>query len=93
MSVRYGGIASGSRPNSVVGGPNGMTENTTSDGTMMRTGPERYTSFSTRDGTMSSLAKSLRASAIGCSTPNHPTRLGPSRICRNPTRRRSKYDM
>jgi hypothetical protein len=39
------------------------------------------TKRSARAGVMSSFSSSLMASAIGCSTPCGPTRIGPSRTC------------
>jgi len=62
-------------------GPKGITEKTTSAGTMIRQGPRRNTSFSPKLGVRSSFTKSFRASAMGCSHPLGPTRLGPKRIC------------
>ena len=45
------------------------------------TGASQCTSLSPLAGIMSSLINVLMASAIGCSSPNGPQRLGPGRSC------------
>ena len=56
-------------------------------------GATKKTSLSTLVGTMSSFSGSLSASAIGCSRPHGPARLGPGRFCIRPMTRRSNQIM
>ena len=60
---------------------------------MTRTGDMLKSSLSAWRGRMSSLKKSLAASATGCRTPWKPTRFGPSRPCIKATTRRSSQIM
>ena len=53
-------------------------------------GPRRVRPMLAALGLMSSLVKSLSASAIGCSRPKGPTRLGPMRTCMKPSSLRSQ---
>ena len=60
---------------------------------MTRTGEMLKRSLSARRCMMSSLKKSLTASATGWRTPWKPTRFGPSRPCIRATTRRSSQIM
>ena len=65
-------------------GPNGITAHAASAGISITTGARKNSDRSACDGEMISLIISLNASAIGCSSPSGPTRLGPMRICIQP---------
>ena len=67
----------------IGGGPIGITENVTIAGNTARIGAMWKTTLLAPAGMNSSLKSSLPTSAIGCSSPNGPTRLGPVRawIC------------
>src|SRR5688572_24755535 len=60
-------------------GPNGMTEKTMNAEATAIYGAKKKIQRSAFSGMKSSLVKSLRPSAIGCSSPHGPTRIGPSR--------------
>ena len=62
-------------------GPNGTTINTVKAANTTMRGAIQKTRPSASAGMMSSLSRSLSASAIGCSNPCGPTRIGPNRIC------------
>jgi len=64
-----------------------------SAGTIEMIGAAVNTHRSARTGVMSSLIISLMASAIGCSTPYGPTRIGPSRDCAHAITLRSSSTM
>ena len=70
-------------------GPNGTTAQAASAGMMVITGPRKNRPLLAAVGRMISLKISFTASAIGCSRPNGPTRLGPGRICDQPMALRS----
>ena len=63
------------------------------EGAAATIGATKNTSLSTLVGTMSSFSGSLSASAIGCSSPHGPARLGPGRFCIRPITRRSNQIM
>ncbi|OPZ65754.1 MAG: hypothetical protein BWY83_02984 [bacterium ADurb.Bin478] len=73
--------------------PKGMTENVSRAGTNTSAGANQYNVFSTWLGVISSLNKNLMPSATGCSRPNGPTRLGPTRSCINALTLRSANSM
>ena len=60
-------------------------------GTRQMTGASMKMGLSAAEGMMSSLKKLLMPSAMGCSSPSQPTRVGPMRICIWPMTLRSKY--
>ena len=64
-------------------GPNGITAKAVNAAATLMAGEIRKTNLSAADGTMSSLSSSFNPSAIGCSNPHGPTRIGPSRACMN----------
>ena len=74
---------------SATSGPKGTTAQAASAGMMVMIGPSTNRPLLAAVGMMISLVSSLSASAIGCSKPNGPTRLGPSRICVKPMALRS----
>src|SRR5215207_2456348 len=74
-------------------GPTGMTANAASAATSEMPGAMGNRTRSAFAGQMSSLKKSFRASARGCSRPVGPTRLGPMRTCNRLIARRSNQVM
>ncbi len=62
-------------------GPKGTTTNTVNAASTTMNGAIQKTTASASAGMMSSFSSSLMASAIGCSNPCGPTRIGPSRTC------------
>src|SRR5688500_135195 len=60
-------------------GPNGITEKTMNAEATAMYGAKKKIQRSAFSGMKSSLVKSFRPSAIGCSSPHGPTRIGPSR--------------
>ncbi len=78
MSAMKGSIVT---PPIVKVSPKGITAHTRNDGMKISAGASMNTNFSALAGVRSSLAKSLRTSAMGWSTPRGPTRLGPIRTC------------
>src|SRR6185503_1383332 len=72
-------------------GPNGMTEKTMNADATAMYGAKKKIQRSAFSGMKSSLTSSLRPSAIGCSSPHGPTRIGPSRACMNAEIFRSRY--
>ena len=64
-----------------------------SAGTIETIGASVNTHRSARAGVMSSFSSSLMASAIGCSAPCGPTRIGPSRTCTHAMTLRSRSVM
>src|SRR5678816_901667 len=64
-------------------GPKGMTEKTMNAEATAMYGAKKKIQRSAVSGMKSSLVNSLRPSAIGCSSPHGPTRIGPSRACIN----------
>src|ERR1043165_8466837 len=64
-------------------GPNGTTENTMNAEATAIYGAKKKIQRSACSGMKSSLVSSLRPSAMGCSSPHGPTRIGPSRACMN----------
>src|SRR5215510_8641615 len=64
-------------------GPNGMTEKTMNADATAMYGAKKKIQRSAFSGMKSSLVNSLRPSAMGCSSPHGPTRIGPSRACIN----------
>ena len=70
-------------------GANGITASAISMAPATTAGASTKKARSPNGGTQSSLVRSLMASATACSTPNQPTRFGPSRSCHQPSRRRS----
>ena len=72
---------------------NGITAITRNAETITRIGAIRWTTWSAERGTMSSLVKSFSASAIGCKSPNGPTRLGPIRSWNRAATLRSSQTM
>src|SRR5687768_14739857 len=64
-------------------GPNGITEKTMNAEATAMYGAKKKIQRSAFSGMKSSLVKSFRPSAIGCSNPHGPTRIGPSRACIN----------
>ena len=77
-----------SRPSS-VSSPNGMTATTSNVGTNRTIGARLKTALSAVSGTVSSFVISFTMSAIGCSSPKGPQRLGPSLDWNRPITRRS----
>ena len=57
-----------------------MTENESSAGTRETIGAAIYRNLFECVGMTSSLKRNFRPSAMGCSRPNGPTRVGPGRI-------------
>ncbi len=90
MSVMYSVT---SRPKSRTAGPNGITAKVMSAGTITMMGAAVNTHLSARVGVMSSFSRSFMASAIGCSMPYGPTRIGPSRTCTHAMTFRSSSTM
>ncbi len=76
-------------PKIETSGPNGMTASARNAGTTEMIGAMKKTALSAAVGMMSSFSASLIPSMRPCSTPNGPTRLGPSRDCMRATTRRS----
>ena len=74
---------------SATSGPKGTTAQAAIAGMMVITGPMKNKPLLAWVGTKISLVKSLSASAIGCSNPQGPTRLGPIRTCIQPKNLRS----
>src|ERR1043165_4510097 len=72
-------------------GPNGITENTMKAEATAIYGAKKKIQRSAFSGMKSSLVSSLRPSAIGCSSPHGPTRIGPSLACINAEILRSRY--
>ena len=72
-----------------IEGPMGITAKMIRAGTSDITGARVCTQGLAWEGVMSSLRASLIPSAIGCSSPKGPTRLGPRRTCIRPITRRS----
>jgi len=66
-----------------------MTAHAASAGMMVMIGPSTKRPLLAAVGMMISFVSSFSASAIGCSRPKGPTRLGPSRICVKPMALRS----
>ena len=62
-------------------GPNGTTTKTVKAASTTMKGAIQKIKLSASAGMMSSLSNSLRESAIGCSRPCGPTRIGPRRTC------------
>src|SRR5688572_8950164 len=72
----------GTTPHGVgSGAAKGTTANVTSAGIMEIIGPSTKNSLADVPGSVSSLRMFLMPSAIGCSRPIGPTRLGPIRSC------------
>src|SRR5260221_116713 len=69
---------------STASGPKGITAHAASAGIRVSMGAKMNRNLFAPVGTISSLNMSLIASAIGCSSPSGPTRLGPRRICIQP---------
>ena len=95
-STPTGGSASWSAvssPKIVTSPPNGMTANATKAQIVEMTGARKYTGLSALTGRISSLNASLSPSASDCSSPNGPTRFGPTRCCIRATTRRSSQIM
>src|ERR1043166_913482 len=82
-----------SGPKRCTVGPNGITAYTISAGTIEMIGAAVKTHRSAFVGVMSSFNINLIASAIGCSTPYGPTRIGPSRDCAHAITLRSSSTM
>ncbi|MCY1555278.1 hypothetical protein D9M68_919220 [compost metagenome] len=74
---------------STASGPKGTATHAASAGMMAMIGPRRNSPLAAALGLMISLVSNLIASAIGCSRPNGPTRLGPRRTCMKPSSLRS----
>ena len=74
---------------SAMSGPNGITTQAASAGMMAIKGPRKNSPLDAAVGRMISLVSSLTASAIGCSKPQGPVRLGPWRTCMKPSSLRS----
>ena len=74
---------------SATSGPKGMATQAAKAGMMAMMGPKRNKPGATAEGVMISLVSNLMASAIGCSKPKGPTRLGPMRTCMKPSNLRS----
>ncbi len=70
-------------------GPNGTTAKMTNAGATTRQGARTKAHLTARCGMTSSLTSSLATSAIGCSSPQGPTRLGPTRTWMKPSTLRS----
>src|SRR6185369_3921652 len=64
-------------------GPNGTTEKTMNADATAMYGAKKKIQRSALSGMKSSFTSSLMPSAIGCSNPHGPTRIGPSRACIN----------
>jgi hypothetical protein len=62
-------------------GPNGTTAHAAIATVRVITGASTNKTLSAPDGMMISLNTSFMPSAIGCSKPSGPTRLGPMRTC------------
>ena len=62
-----------------IGAAKGITAKVTSAGKTASMGPMRKKSLADFAGSVSSLRMFLRPSAMGCSRPKGPTRLGPVR--------------
>src|SRR5713226_40088 len=69
---------------STASGPKGITAHAASAGIKVSIGAKMNRNLLAPVGTIVSLNMSLMASAIGCSSPIGPTRLGPRRICIQP---------
>jgi hypothetical protein len=74
---------------STASGPNGIATQAARAGMIAITGPSRNRPGLAAEGLMISLVSSLSASAIGCSRPSGPTRLGPWRTWIQPRNLRS----
>src|ERR1051326_1750661 len=70
-----------------------MTENDASAVNVEMTGANQNSALSDSVGTMSSLSSNLSASAIGCSSPWGPTRMGPRRTWKSARTFRSTSTM
>ena len=79
MSVICRGSGRGKSPNKVVVPPKGITAAAIMAGTTLSAGASRKRARSTWLGIRSSLKNSLIPSAMGCSSPQGPTRVGPKR--------------
>ena len=76
---------------SASSGPKGITAQAASAGMIVIAGAMMYSTLFAWLGRMISLNISLKASAIGCSSPQGPTRFGPRRMCMKPIILRSQY--
>ena len=74
---------------SATSGPKGITAHAASAGMMVMIGPKKNRPLLAAVGAMISLVSSLTASAMGCSRPSGPVRLGPTRIWVKPMALRS----
>ncbi len=88
MAITYSSPALTSA--STTPGANGITAHAASAGMMTMTGARKNSTLSACAGVMTSLVISFSASAIGCSSPSGPTRLGPTRMCIQPISLRSQ---
>ena len=68
----------------------GITAQAAKAGMITITGAMKYKTLLDRVGEIISFMSNFKASAIGCSKPNGPTRFGPSRICIQPINLRSQ---
>jgi len=68
----------------------GTTAQAASAGAMAITGPTKNSALLAPVGTSTSLKNSFMPSAMGCSNPHGPTRLGPMRTCIQPMILRSQ---
>ena len=69
--------------------PNGITANAVSAVIVEMHGANQKITLSESAGIMSSLSSSFNASAIGCSSPCGPTRIGPRRTWKSASTLRS----
>jgi len=69
---------------STTSGAKGTTAHAASAGMIIRIGPRMNRPRSALVGTTISFSSSFTPSAMGCSRPRGPTRLGPMRICIQP---------
>ena len=74
---------------SAMSGPKGTTAQAANAGMIVMIGPSTNRPLLAAVGMMISLVSSFSASAMGCSKPNGPTRLGPKRIWVKPIALRS----
>src|SRR5215467_15400686 len=72
-------------------GPNGITEKTINAEATAIYGAKKKIQRSAFSGMKSSLVTNFNPSAIGCSSPHGPTRIGPRRACMNAEIFRSRY--
>src|SRR6185295_19589782 len=72
-------------------GPNGTTEKTMKAEATAIYGAKKKIQRSALSGMKSSLTRSLMPSAIGCKSPQGPTRIGPNLACMNAEIFRSRY--